>query len=471
MDVLWEQCDAALQEKRDVEGDDDADACRFVRADGTLSATAAAAANACPEAHAPHRVVPLADGGFHVCFGLQCEHAVLDPDAQTWVCEATGLVLGVHAQRDRDPGWTGRSVASVNPDNLSGAPRYGWRKKLDQWTASVHANYLSHKLTDTIVDDRLYAQAATGRAAAHGAAGGLAPRAPSKRGAQCVDVRDAPLPPPPPQPQSDRGSAGAPVMDALQHKKLVAEAHAVVEQLLAVHHASSAPAASASAGASAGASTDARLQSIEFVLKHAFAKLVAEARSGKRPLHQSAVHDVCLKAHEFVRAQRRTAADRNAQTLAAAAAGPSEAATARPRPLSGIGRRLCVDLVLRLWKAALATPHMRADGKRSTDSFRPFAAGVLFGFKRGARLANGAVIIPVLPSVAALLPQLRSQSAKPTAKQLQSSSHRGLCSLHRAIASLDDLPPGPERDAVDQLFQHAAQQAERLRRYLDSGQR
>ena len=37
MDVLWQQCDAALQEKRDVEGDDDADAGRFVRADGTLS--------------------------------------------------------------------------------------------------------------------------------------------------------------------------------------------------------------------------------------------------------------------------------------------------------------------------------------------------------------------------------------------------------------------------------------------------
>ena len=465
MEVLWQQCDAALQEKRDVEGDDDADAGRFVRADGTLSATAAAV-GACPDAHAPHRVVPLADGGFHVCFGLQCEHAVLDPDAQTWVCEATGLVLGVHAQRNRDPGWTGRSVASVNPDNLSGTPRYGWRKKLDQWAASVHANKLSHRLADAVVDDRLYAEAATGRAAAHAAAAGPAVRAPSKRGAQCVDVRDAPPPPPPPP---DRAAAGAPAMDALQRKKLEAEAHGVVTQLLAVHHALSAPAASASASASASA--DARLQSIEFVLKHAFAKLVAEARSGKRPLHQSAVHDVCLKAHEFVRAQRRTAADRNAQTLAAAAAGPSEAAAARPQPLSGIGRRLCVDLVLRLWKAALATPHMRADGKRSTDSFRPFVAGVLFGFKRGARLANGAVIIPVLPCVAALLPQLRSQSAKPTAKQLQSSSHRGLCSLHRAIASLDDLPPGPERDAVDQLFQHAAQRAERLRRYLDSGQR
>ena len=114
---------------------------------------------------------------------------------------------------------------------------------------------------------------------------------------------------------------------------------------------------------------------------------------------------------------------------------------------------------------------MRANGKRSTDGFRPFAAGVLFGFKRGARLANGAVIIPVLPSVTALLPQLRSQNAKPAAKQLQSSSHRGLCSLHHAIASLEDLPPGPERDAVDQLFQQAAQQAERLRRYLELGQR
>jgi len=259
-------------------------------------------------------------------------------------------------------------------------------------------------------------------------------------------------------------------VDALQHKKLTAEAWAVVEQLLAVHHAAPAPAAGAVAS-TASASADARLQSIDFVLKHAFAKLVAEASVGKRPLHQSAVHDVCLKAHEFVRAQRRTAAERNARTLAAATAGLSEAAAARPQPLSGIGRRMCVDLVLGLWQAALATPHMRTEGKRSNDSFRPFAAGVLFGFKRGARLANGVVIIPVLPSVAALLPQLRSQSAKPTAKQLQSSSHRGLCSLHRAIASRDDLPPGAERDHVDELFERAARQAERLQCYLETGHR
>ena len=71
---------------------------------------------------------------------------------------------------------------------------------------------------------------------------------------------------------------------------------------------------------------------------------------------------------------------------------------------------------------------------------RVYAAGVLFGLKRGATLSDGSVIIPVVPTVAALLPQLRSQHANSAAKQLQSSSHRGLCSLHRAVATLAALP-------------------------------
>ena len=208
-----------------------------------------------------------------------------------------------------------------------------------------------------------------------------------------------------------------------------------------------------------------RLQSIEYVLKRAFKKLVQEAAEGKRPFHQSAVHDVCVKAHEFVRAQRRDAAERNAQALQEATG-----ACVTARGLSGIAKRQCVDLIVALWEALNATTYMRTDGlKRGSDSFRPFAAGVLYGMKRGAKMSNGAVIIPVLPAVAALLPQLRSQNAKHGARQLQSSSHRGLCSLHRAVASLDEMPSGPAVERAHALFSRAAAHAGNMQRYFEEG--
>jgi hypothetical protein len=84
-------------------------------------------------------------------------------------------------------------------------------------------------------------------------------------------------------------------------------------------------------------------------------------------------------------------------------------------------------------------------------------------------MSNGALIIPVLPSVAALLPQLRSQNAKHGARQLQSSSHRGLCSLHRAVASLDEMPSGPAVEHAHALFARAATHAERMQRYFEGG--
>ena len=100
--------------------------------------------------------------------------------------------------------------------------------------------------------------------------------------------------------------------------------------------------------------------------------------------------------------------------------------------------------------------------RKGNDSFRPFAAGVLYSLKRGVYLENGTCVVPELESLAAHLPALRSTHSTPVAKQLQSSSHRGICSLHRSMTSISGMDP-KETTQVTQLLTDAARQAALLR--------
>ena len=118
-------------------------------------------------------------------------------------------------------------------------------------------------------------------------------------------------------------------------------------------------------------------------------------------------------------------------------------------------------LIVHLWRAACLTPHMR-DNKKGNDSFRPFAAGILYSFKRGLYLSDGTCVVPELASLAASLPALRSAQSTAAAKQLQSSSHRGICSFHRSISSVAQMPEG-EAQEVQRLFASAAELAATLR--------
>ena len=81
---------------------------------------------------------------------------------------------------------------------------------------------------------------------------------------------------------------------------------------------------------------------------------------------------------------------------------------------------------------ARALPHQALQtAKKGSDSFRPFAAGILYSLKRGLYLTDGTCVVPVLEELSTHLPALRSASSTPAAKQLQSSSHRGICSIQR----------------------------------------
>lgn len=122
-------------------------------------------------------------------------------------------------------------------------------------------------------------------------------------------------------------------------------------------------------------------------------------------------------------------------------------------------RSLASTLAVALWQCAHATPYLQLQHKTSV-SFRPFCVGVYYAFKRGVVLANGAVLIPKVPSLTISTCTRRNSGGGSDAslKALKSSSHRGLRTLHRCIASV-----GP--DEVDVFFGCAVRVAQGLVRH------
>ena len=400
-------------------------------------------------------ITQLPDGDYHVCFGTQCPHAELNAERH-WICGLTGSVLGAEPKRMGDPGWTGRSIGSANPDDAAGTPAGGWIKRRDMFAASVAAHELAAAMSRRSESSQPQLQPPAL------AAKPRAERSSAKRGALCVDAVD-PHPPPP-----SAASAGG--RDHHHHhaqslrqgsQKLLAEAMTVISKLLIVDASTGAAAAAdAPAEPPKRQKLDPRLQNLEFVRAAALRRYARECGAGTARLNVAVLHDVCVHANEFVRKQRRLA--EAAASAAASAAAPS--ASARPAEraaTAGHVRERIARLIVSLWRATCATPHMR-NNKKGQDSFRPFAAGVLYSFKRGVYLSDGTCVVPALATLTASLPALRSAQSTPAAKQLQSSSHRGICSFHRSISSVAQLPEA-EAARVRRLFLDAAQQAATLR--------
>lgn len=464
-------------------------------------------------ANAPQRKVsqgraichPLPDGDFHMCFGLRCEHLTLDRERQL-VCTVTGMIVGVEHSRDYDAAWTGRSTGSANPDDNAGTPLGGWVRRRDMFSASVTAYRNAHNISDAEIvlhtpsvrpcntdgEDPCIDGEGGAANAAGGTGGG---RATVKRGALCVD--ETPIDAPHGKRQR------APRRESLSREaleKLSTEAMHVISALLIVELSPSAARPTQASPAQAQPSSsqpqppktvtvkecklDPRLQNLEFVRNVALRKYVRACSEGKQALNMNVLHDVCVYANEFVRAQRSAA--QNQQQLQLANENSTDASLGsgcgkrhqqkaqqqqqhqqqqqrnrRGPGFSGQVRNLIANLIVSLWRAACATPHMR-DNKRGNDSFRPFAAGVLYSFKRGIYLDDGMCVVPALDALAVHLPALRSPQSTPAAKQLQSSSHRGICSFHRSISSMETME-ADEAAEVRRLFSDAAGQAAFLR--------
>jgi hypothetical protein len=281
------------------------------------------------------------------------------------------------------------------------------------------------------------------------------PPRPSKRGASCVDeeARDEKR-----ARGSGNGGDGAP-REALTREalaKLEMETMGIIDKLFC-----SGGAAGGGAGGEppAGPPLDARLQNLEFVRRAALVRYGRACLAAERAPTMAGVHDVCVQANEFVRGQRRIAAERAAARRSSAAAS---AGAGRERALTGPVRQLVAQLVVNLWAAAALTPYM-IRARRGNDSFRPFAAGVLYQFKRGLYMNDGTCIIPHVPTLAAHLPALRCPKASTAARQLQSCSHRGVCSLHRSLSSMSEVASAQQECKIAEAFASASRAAAMLR--------
>ena len=77
-------------------------------------------------------------------------------------------------------------------------------------------------------------------------------------------------------------------------------------------------------------------------------------------------------------------------------------------------------------------------------------------------------VLPVIPELTSYLPTLRSTEVLPCARQLQASSHRGLCSVHRSISSIDDMMPSDEKTLILEKIQITRRLAVDLQQLISS---
>ena len=367
-------------------------------------------------------------GNLHVCFGLQCAHVSLTHENQ-YVCSMSGQVVGIKHTEESDPGWTGRSTGSANPDDSAGTPVGGWVKRRDTWAASVSAFRYANQISDAEVAPVLPAAPAAAPAI--------------KRGALCVDESpDENVAPK--KPRTSRKENWT--RESLE--KLATEANLVIGKLFI---------ANPKTPAEEAGPLDPRLQNLEFVKALAIRKYVKQCADGENDLNLDALSNVVIHANEFVRAQRALASRR----LQAATARAKAQTRRTDAVFSGQIRNQLSQLIVSLWRASCLTKHF-LQSKKGGDSFGPFAAGILYSLKRGLYLPDGTCVVPALEELSTFLPALRSASSTPAAKRLQSSSHRGICSIQRALASISEMSAAEALPART-LLRDAARQGAFLR--------
>ena len=368
------------------------------------------------------------DGDIHACLGMQCKHLCLNGDNQ-YVCNISGRVIGTKAARESHPGSTGRSTRSANPDDTAGMPVGGWVKRRDMYAASVAAFRAANQISDAEVAPVLATSPATALAV--------------KRGALCVDEAPDANGPSKKTRNSRKEHWTREAID-----KLAADARWVIHHLFI---------ANTKPAAAQPPPPDPRLQNLEFVKRMAIRKYAKRCVDGEGEINLDTLSNVIIHAHAFVREQRAAATQR-LEEATLRATGKHRCSKAG---FSWHIRNQLSQLIVSLWRASCMTKHF-ATSKKGSDSFRPFAAGILYSLKRGLYLPDGTCVVPVLDELAAHLPALRSASSTPAAKQLQSSSHRGICSMQRALTSLSQMPLCDAQPALA-LLRDASRQGAFLR--------
>lgn len=341
------------------------------------------------------RVCRLPDGDIHVCDD-ECPYAVQGCDHNghsngDWVCAHTGRIV-MRSCEERTDMSTGRSTWSADPDMQGGGPMGGkWRKKRDMKKESQSA-YLAAKQFD---DSEMPRAIEAPKAARTGA----------KRGALCVDEAA----PQDTGPKRIRVSKKD-VASSSTRSLLIEEATSTFSKLFGKH----------GVVADKGPVVDARLLDFSLLFQAAVKKYLKEtAAKGGRP-SMDEVHNIALAVDKVIADEKRKLAESESSGKLSVTSMRFRATAAR--------------LAVALWTGACGTSYL-SQARRGADSFRPFCAGVYYAFKRGLALSDGTVLVPKIDEFTQALPSSKAIAADPTLKSLHASSHRGLCTIHRAIAA------------------------------------
>ncbi len=389
----------------------------------------------------PVELVPLADGDVHLCRRHACPFVELMPD-KSFVCTKSGLHVGVLSTReDRS---TGRFEGSNDVDLKAGDLVVKWKRRANAVELSEQAVLLAQSLTDdlprpsspsdeTVDAAELKTDAPVARTPTRR---GRKRKNVVKRGARCVDEAVAP-----PEPKK-RVLHSADLMDSLTR-----EATIVIRKLVCFTEKSERSVDEGVALRHGRVTVDnPRLCDEQALYENALRRYVKEIVSvGGVPTLDDAV-SLSIVAHTVsVEAKRRST------TMALEKKNASILLRVRVREILS-------SLIAQIWVACEKTPYMLAS-RRSSDSYKPLAAGLVYALKRGIFLASGRAILPKCPKLASALPVLRETVHGSAAKSLHSASHRGLCTLHRAMASCDD----------ERIFDDCVHSAALLSSVVDSG--
>ena len=124
-------------------------------------------------------------------------------------------------------------------------------------------------------------------------------------------------------------------------------------------------------------------------------------------------------------------------------------------------RQLTGRLVIELWRCSLNTPFI-ASNKRPSDTFKPFAAGVLFTMRGGITIGNGHVLVPHSKSIERTLRLTDTVRRGTPAHRVHLQAHKGVNTLQSCINSI----VGEEQKLA--CYATAIEVATELQRQLDA---
>lgn len=401
-------------------------------------------------------VFKLEGGAFHVCRGKACKHVYVRINAteKEFVCSISGRVVATSMETNADVSWTGRSTGSADPDLCNaGCVSAVWRNKRDAFAVSANAWQKSAEIEidDVEEEGNDYMQRIP-----------KASDTPAKRGAPCViHTSDHEI-------RKNRKEKAVKRNIALQDHTMIdrlrKDASGVISKLFSVplEDEEACKASSSTAAATDAANLDdPRLQNYDFVLMVGLRRYAARCKAEKQVPCLDAIHNIACAASTFVK-ERKKAAKKKLKE-------PVDKFILRPLVTNGQSIDLCSNAICSLWVAVCSTPPFQQ--AQFGDSFRPFAAGFLYGLKNGIVMTDlegmEFEVVPHIPQISDQLPTLRTSASNHSARQLQSSSHRGMCAIHRAIASIQELD-SDEQQVVIQQFKSAARVGFQLLEYVSA---